>query len=90
MFGPTGLVATIVTVHPTLLLLAMAGAGAATVGLALLLAANERRHRLLLCATFFLGASLVGHVLLSRLANLTPVSVELVRIGGNDLRPAGE
>ncbi len=88
MFGPTGVVAYIVTVHPGILSAAAVGAALCTVALVLLLTAAGAKHRVVLALCFFVGATLTGHFLLSRLADVQPVQVDTVSIGGDDLRPA--
>lgn len=87
MFGPAGVVAYIVTVHPGILTIAAVGAALCTAALALILAAVRANHRVALSLVFFVGATLAGHFVLSRLANIRPVEVEMVSIGGDDLRP---
>lgn len=87
MFGPAGAVAYILTVHPGILSAAAIGAALCTIALALLLTATGSKHRVSLSLCFFVGATLAGHFLLSRLADVTPVRLETVSIGGNDLRP---
>lgn len=88
MFGPTGVVAYIVTVHPGILSAAAVGAALCTGALALLLTAARSKHRALLSLCFFVGATLTGHFILSRLADVQPVQVDTVSVHGDDLRPA--
>lgn len=88
MFGPTGVVAYIVTLHPGILAFAATGAALCTAAFALVLMATGAKNRILLSLCFFVGATLAGHFVLSRLADITPVRLDTVTIGGDDLRPA--
>lgn len=88
MYGPAGVVAYILTVHPGILSAAAVGAALCTAALALVLTAAHAKHRVVLSLCFFLGATLAGHFILSRLADVTPLRLETVSIGGDDLRPA--
>ena len=88
MFGPSGIVAYIVTLHPGVLSMSALGALLCTAAFALVLTATGAKGRLVLSLCFFVGATLAGHFVLSRLADITPVRFETVRIGGDDLRPA--
>lgn len=88
MFDATGVVAYIVTLHPGILALSALGALLCTAAFALVLTATGAKSRFALSLCFFVGATLVGHVFLSRLGDITPVRFETVRVHGDDLRPA--
>lgn len=90
MFGPAGVVAYIVTVHPGILSAAALGALLCTAAFALILTATGAKHRAMLSLCFFVGTTLAGHFVLSRLADITPVQLDTVSVGGDDLRPAAK
>lgn len=83
MFGASGLVATIVTFHPAIFLLSLTAAALLAVPVALLLYAGKVKRWRLLLACFFVGMTLTGHFGMSRLANLSPVDVEVVKVWGD-------
>jgi hypothetical protein len=87
MFHAGGLTAYIVTLHPGVLALSAALAAAAALPLLILLLTLKVKHPWVLLCLFVVGTTLVGHVVISRTADLSPVSVETVRIAGDDIRP---
>jgi hypothetical protein len=88
VFNSAGLVATIVTFHPAILLLSLLGAGLLALPVALLLYAQKVKRWKLLLASFFVGVTLVSYFTITRRANLTSVEVEVVKVWGPAEGPA--
>lgn len=82
-----GLWAFVLTLHPGVLLVAAVVAALASLPFAWLVKASGVKRAPLLLVTFFVGSTLVAHVALSWLADLRPASLDVVQIGGDDLKP---
>jgi len=87
VFGASGLVATIVTFHPAIFLVSVTGAAILCLPVAFFLYAGKVARWQLLLVCLFVGATLIGHVTISRLANVGAFDVEVVKVWGDKEQP---
>lgn len=84
MFDARGLVAVVLTVNPTMLALAAVVGALLAAGFYLFAswrAPNRRAFSVGLSLLTFLGATGVVHVVLSSLSGLSPLGIEVVKLG---------